>query len=182
MCACQTFAGHNPMASLGYILLHFVPAFPLLTRGGLVVMYRKGSRRILPEAATERDQARGVALSLAGFSFAAVVALILTSRQTEGLPLGLPMYLAFVSFVAFMGAVGLEGHKSTVRADIMAGGLREAGLLSLLLGLIVLLLSAADFPATYRYGLPVLGLGVWLWDHVLALQRNYTDLDLRGPQ
>lgn len=162
------------MRTTGYVLLHLAPLLPLVTRGVLVLRYRRAARRQPPEAAMERDVGRGFSLSLAGFSFAVVVALALVPPG----PPPLPLYLAFVSSLAFLAAAGLEGRKATIRGDMAAGGLREAGVLSLLLGLIVLL-YAADLPVAYRYGLPALGFGVWLWDHGATLRLNRNDLRKR---
>jgi hypothetical protein len=160
------------------VMLHLAPILPVATRSALVLRYPLESQRKPPDQAMQRDVGRNFSLALAGFSFAAVFALIVVAAQGVRLPLELPLYFSFLSFVAFLAAVGLEGHKATVRGDLIADGLREAGVLSLLMGLAVLL-YASDFHAFYRYGLPTIGLAAWAWDHGGAWKRNFKDLRAR---
>jgi hypothetical protein len=151
-------------------LLHLVPAVPLLTRGAIMVVFRELADEVLSEEAMERDSGRNVSLALAGFSFSAVVALVFLESHA-GSSLILPLYFLFLSFIAFLTSSAGEGYKLIRWHDQAVAAAREAGSLSLIMGVIVLL-RVSTLPASYRIFLSLVGIGAWLLEHLMYLRRN----------
>jgi hypothetical protein len=165
------------MSSLLEVLLHLAPLLPLFTRGLLMLRFWKQMTTILPEEALEREQSRSLILSLAGFSFTGLLALvILDSALREKFYLSIFYLLA--SFLAYMWAFNLQGYKANRWQSSAAIGLIESGTLSLLLSVMGILWLPA-FDRGFSISLSLLAAFVWGLDHILRLSFEWRYLSLR---
>lgn len=133
----------------------------------------------LPEPAQDRDANRGYILSLAGFSFTAVAALIVLDATTK-VTLQLPIWFVLVSFLSFLASLNLQSYKSTRWQNQLAAALLEAGTLSLVLAIIALLFGAT-FDRVFQFAAATLALLTWAVDHSVRLwidNRYLTEVDL----
>ena len=144
-----------------------VPLIPLAGRALLCTRWSWLMGDDLPEAAQDRDVQRGFVLSLAGFSFTAVAALIVLDT-TVRVQLQLPIWYVLVSFLAFIATLNLHAYKSSRWQNQLAEALHEAGTLSLVLAIVALLFTTS-FEAVFQWGATALALGVWASDYLVRL-------------
>lgn len=156
-------------------LWYLAPGIPLLSRGILLIRHHGLAFEQLSEEELDRDAHLGVLLTLTGFSFSAVVALVLLEPSVE-VDLGVPVYLVFLSFIALLLASNLQGYKSSRWQDQLATAFSEAGMLSLILALAALLVGG-EFSLFLELFLPCLGVGVWAIDHAVRLRFQWIFLD-----
>lgn len=136
-----------------------------------------------PEAAQDRDVQRGFVLSLAGFSFTAVAAMVVLDTTTQ-LKLQMPIWYVLVSFLAFMATLNLHAYKSSRWQNQLAEALHETGTLALILALVKLIFNAS-FDQGFQWCAALLALGVWSTDYLVRLWLDHRflhekDLALRN--
>jgi hypothetical protein len=166
--------GPLPMAFVSVALslaLHTLPALPLVTRGLLVLSFRELATEPLGEDELDRESGHGLALALAGISFAAVVAVLLMPAPPE-----VPLYFLTLSFLAFLAAMGGERYKSTRWQDQTVAALRDVGVLALLMGLFFL--SPALVNSAALGNLIALAVVGWLVAHGRHLLRVWMYLSV----
>jgi hypothetical protein len=117
------------------------------------------------EEAQEREQQRAVILSLAGFSFTGIVALIILDATI--LPrLHFAVWFLLISFLAYTWSFNAQGYKSKRWQNEIAIGLLEAGGLSLVFA-IVSILAASNFDSAFKLAGASLAVIVALSDLVI---------------
>lgn len=156
------------MLSIQYLHLWLVPFLPVLTRSILMFRHRRLRNDRLSEDELDRQAHRGVILSLSGFSFTAVIALVLLDSTTQ-LSLELPVYYVLLSFVASFAALNIQSYKSTRWDDQLSTGLYEITTLSLMLTLAWIVFRGA-FTMCLRSILIAIVFLPWLSDHVIRLR------------
>ena len=154
-------------------LLMVLPFLPILSRGILLVSFRRLARERLSESELARDQHRAVILIFAGFSFTATLALIVLDPHTQ-IDLGLATYFVLLSFSISLVAINIQSYKSSRWQDQLATALSDVATLSLALALAVIAFQSS-FAASFRVILSGIALVPWFLDHVLrlALQAKY---------
>lgn len=144
------------------------PFAPLITRGLLISSHWKLAADVLSKEQLDREASLGVALTLTGFSFSAVIALALLQPSVT-MDLQLPLYLLFVSFLTLLTAANGESYKGRRWEDQLVTAVREIGTLALTLGLVVLIV-AADFGPVFEASVSTLAIGLWLLDHLVRVR------------
>ena len=158
----------NGMFSIQYLPLWLLPLLPVLTRSILMFRHRRLRSERLGEDELDRQAHRGVILSLSGFSFTAVIALVLLDSTTQ-LNLELPVYYVLLSFVASFAALNIQSYKSTRWQDQLSTALYELTTLSLVLTL-ALIVFRGPFTTCLKSILVAIVLLPWLLDHVIRLR------------
>lgn len=161
------------MRSLAYA----VPLLPLLVRAILTRRFHQSMVEYLPEEAQEREQHRSLILTLAGFSFTGLLALVVLDSALAQ-RFRLPIFYLLTSFLSYMWALNLQGYKARRWHGSLAVGLVEVGSLSLLLSVIALL-WAPTFERSFAAGLSTFACIVWGLDFVLRLTFEYRYLKLK---
>jgi len=158
----------NGVLSFRYLPLWLLPLLPVLTRSILMFRHRRLVSERLCEDELDRQAHRGVILSLSGFSFTAVIALVLLNSTTQ-LSLELPIYYVLWSFAASLAALNTQSYKSTMWQDQMSTALYEITTLSLVLTLASLIVSRGSFTTCLKSILVTIVLLPWLFDHAIRL-------------
>jgi hypothetical protein len=120
------------------------------------VMSRLGSKE------QQRDSTRSFVLTMAGFSFAALIGVVLVSGETDR-DLGLLIYYLVVSFLAFMSAANVQRYKVKQWLDLASDAAIDIGNLALMLGVAAALVG---FGTPYAWPLSITGLVLWTIDFV----------------
>lgn len=121
-------------------------------------------KNIPPEEAQERKQQRSVILSLAGFSFSGVIALVILDATI--IPrLHFAVWFLLISFLSYTWSFNAQGYKSKRWQGEIAIGLLECGGISLILA-IVSILAASNFNTAFKVFGSILALAPALADLV----------------
>lgn len=132
----------------------------------------------LCESEHDREAHRSHIATLAGFSFAALLALLVVdSGLQRGFRLAI-VYL-FISFISYLAALNLQGYKSTRFEDQFATALAEVGSFGLVLA-VVAVLQTSQLGAILASALAVLAVVVWGADHLVRVRLQYYHLSARG--
>src|SRR5215216_782956 len=130
------------------LLPYFLPALPIVIRLLICWRFWPLMMDIPSEEAQEREQQRAVILSLAGFSFTGIVALVILDATI--LPrLHFAVWFLLISFLAYTWSFNAQGYKSKRWQNEIAIGLLESGGLSLILA-IVSILAASNFDSAFK--------------------------------
>jgi hypothetical protein len=128
----------------------------------------------LSHAELDRAGARAIILPLAGFSFSALLALVvLDANRIEGLRS--PIYLLLASFLAFYSSLNLQSYKVRRWEDQLATGLKEAGAGWLLLS-VVAVVQASPAAGSYKTLVAAPAIVVWVADLAIRLTLDYRHL------
>ena len=146
--------------------LPFIPFIPFITRGILSLRFRPKMSETLAEDENDRESHRTLILALAGFSFAALLAIAVLDTTTQRFRL--PTYYLLISFLSYYFALNLQGYKFSRWHDQLGDALVEAASLSLILA--VMAIVWVSYPnELFTWAVSVLALGVWLADHIIRL-------------
>jgi hypothetical protein len=159
---------------MGWLVL--ISAIPILSRGLLAIVYRSSMKTPLREEEMQRETHRSMITALAGFSFTALMGLVVVQGVTK---LGLaPAILSLLwSFLAYMFALNLQGYKFTRGRDMISDALMDSASLALLIA-VSLVLWATDVGWEYKTLVFATSGVVWSLDHALRLK--YTWQYLQG--
>lgn len=121
----------------------WVFVIPFFSRIFMIFKFPEAERVQISESERNIDEHRGLYITLSGFSFSALFALVLaTTSSTANIELlGLSILLMLVSFIMFYGAFTFEGFKYyRWQVDIIEA-ISDTGKISLLLSLLVAIFS-----------------------------------------
>ncbi len=152
-----------------HVLYYLAPLIPLLTRGLLCLTFRSEMSDVLDEEELDRESHRAHIMALAGFSFAALLALVVIDAALLHQNFQLPVYYLMVSFIFYMAALNLQGYKSRRWEDQVGTALMDAASLSLILS-ILSILFLNGFTPQFAWCISLLALSGWLIDHVIRLR------------
>ena len=148
-----------------------VPFVPFLTRGFLCLRFRSKMLDHLGDKELAREAHRSHILTLAGFSFAGLLALVVLERTLAGEFRFGVLYL-LLSFLGFLAALNTQSYKSTRLQDQFGTALMELGSFGLILSVVVVL-RAGQFGSLFTGVLCVLAVSVWGIDHLFRIRRCY---------
>jgi len=155
-------------------LAYAAPALPLGTRALMGVVHRAHMLEILSEDEQDRSSHRAYILSLAGFSFSALLALGLVEATLQA-ELQLSLYYLVISLVSFLAALNLQSYKGARWQDQVATALMEAATLSLLLAAVSVLFLQDGNRAIAVFAAAAIAL-VWGGDHLLRVFYQWSHL------
>jgi hypothetical protein len=89
-----------------------LPFLPVITRAALWAIYSKHVTVRLSAEARDEEAHRSASLAIAGFALTIYVGLVVFDRTLE-----LPIYYAGMSFLAYLAAYSIQGHKKTLLVD-----------------------------------------------------------------
>jgi ABC-type spermidine/putrescine transport system permease subunit I len=150
------------------LLFYLIPFIPLITRTGLAIRWRNKMKIAIPEEAQARNEQRATVLSLAGFSFTVVSAIVLLDNNSEH-KMKLAVWFVLVSFVVFLAAANLQSYKSVFIDTMIYSALVEIGTLSLSLALAALI-CRTSYDDNFKTLVISFMLSVWVIDHVIRLR------------
>jgi hypothetical protein len=131
----------------------------------------------LSEEELDRDSHREYIAAMAGFSFTALIALILLDASFKA-SFRLPIYYLVLSFLAYLFALDLQGYKARRWQDEVGTAAMDVGSLCLMLSIVVLLVTQVN-DSLFSCPLSVLAIGIWLLHHVLHISFDHRFLSER---
>jgi hypothetical protein len=159
-------------------ILFWIPILPLLSRLMLVLRHRVQMKKYLSEKELDRDSHREYIAAMAGFSFTALIALILLDASFKD-SFRLPIYYLVLSFLAYVFALDLQGYKAKRWQDEVGTAAMDVGSLCLMLSIVVLLVTQVN-DSLFSCPLSVLAIGIWLLHHILHISFEHQYLSARG--
>ena len=121
----------------------------------------------LPEEQNDREAHRSLILALAGFSFSALLALVVLDATLRH-DFHFAVYYLLVSFLCYFFALNLQGYKHLRWHDQVGTALMDAASLCLILAIVSIIVSAKHEKSLYL-GLSGLAVFIWLLDYVIRL-------------
>ena len=164
----------NGALSIRYLPLWLLPLLPFITRSVLMFCHRRLASKRLCEDELDRPAHRGLILSLSGFSFTAVIALVLIDSTTQ-LSLEFPIYYSLLSFAASFAAMNAQSYKAKRWHDQLSTSLYEITTLSLVLTLAFIVFQGT-FTMCIKSLLVAIILLPWVSDHAIRLRLQAQNL------
>ena len=155
------------------LLLLFVP---FVMRGILCLAYASVAKELLGDKERQTDAHRSFITSMAGFSFTALMGLVVVQEVSKH-GLLLPIAALTWSFLGYMSALNLQGYKFTRFRDQVSDALMESASLALLLA-ISLVLWSTDAVSPVKVIVSMASAFVWLVDYLIRFslaQRTFRD-------
>jgi hypothetical protein len=143
---------------------YVLPAIPILSRLWMCVRFSKHMGEELQEAEKAPQTHRSVIIPMAGFSFAALLAIALADAKL-GLDLHVATYYLLLSFMSFYFSMSIQSYKYKRWHDIIGNTTLEVASLTLFLAIINILLSKAE--SEMNLYLSFFVAIVWSIDHVI---------------
>lgn len=148
--------------------------FPVATRFALGMRFWRHVGDVLPKEQLDRETHRQYILTLAGFSFTALIAIAVLDRALRQ-NFALPTLYLLLSFMLFLLAANVQGYKARRWQDDFASAATEAATLGMILSIIAILFTG-DLVAQGGRIIAILGVGIWLLDHIIRLRIEYSYL------
>lgn len=156
------------MPQLPTTLLYAIPLLPGIMRWLCLLRFTRLLRAHLSEDELDRDNHKAHILALAGFTFAALLALIAFDAATAS-KFPFAIYDLFLSFVSFTSALNLQHYKSTRWQDQVGTALTDIGAF----GQYLAVLNLASLSHLSKPMLSVfftVALGAWVVDYLVRLR------------
>jgi hypothetical protein len=152
-------------------LLFGLPTAAVVVRMGMMAMFVLLPSEVLKPAELDRAGNRAIILPLAGFSFSALLALVvLDATRVSGLRV--PILLLLASFLAFYSSLNLQSYKIRRWEDQLGTALKEAGSGWLLFSVVAVVQSSpAGVGFTRVVALPAIA--VWVIDFGVRILIDY---------
>ena len=151
--------------SIGSFFWYAAPAIPIITRGVVSLKFRRYMAEIMPEEENDRDTHTTYILALAGFSFSALLALVVVDSQVKKqMDLNVPIFYLLASFLCYYFALNLQGYKFRRWHDQIGDALIDSAGLSLMLSV-----AHVALKTSYGIWIAVVAFAVWLVDHGIRI-------------
>ncbi len=148
-------------------IYYFIPILPIIVRIIVLIKFRSQWKKRLPNEAQDRNAHRTHIMTLAGFTFSALLAVALLEKTI--IPnLQFALYYLLISFLFFVSAYNIQGYKEYLWQDQLATALTESATLSLICSVIAILILKKD-TIPYIFFIIVLAAFIWLSDHCLRV-------------
>jgi hypothetical protein len=155
---------------------YWLPLLPLATRGLFVVWPFQGELQCNPDEEQQaRDEHRGYAINLAGFTFSAFLAVALLGATTQA-GLSVTVYYLLLSFLGYFASICIQSYKAQLWQDQIGTIALDIGTLSLLLAISSVLYVGA-LTLTMSLILTFIVAATWTTDHVIRLYILRTHLE-----
>lgn len=152
-------------------LLFCLPLLPFFVRMFVWFFLWKKLQIVLKPAVANREHSQGVVLSLAGFSFTALMGLAVVDATTKQ-ELQYAVYFSLTSFLSFFWAYGIQAYKKNFLHDQIADTFVQAANLSLMLVIITVLSSTLGW-TTMTICITFIVLATWLFDFLIRTLVDY---------
>ncbi|MHA1874877.1 MAG: hypothetical protein ACTSUC_00355, partial [Promethearchaeota archaeon] len=148
---------------------------PIMVRIIFAIIIRKNLNDFLPEKENDRTDIRSYTLSLAGFTFAALIALVFIETKNQR-DCQVPIYFVFISFIFYLFALNIQGYKSRRWHDLLSDTLLETASLCLIVT-VISLLFITSLDRIFIYLISSFSILVWLTDFVIrvTILKHYYD-------
>lgn len=160
------------------LIFYIIPLFPLIIRFLFTGVMKGNLKDILPETENDRSEIRSYILALGGFSFTALVGLIVLEPSIKQ-SIQFSIYYVFVSFISYFFALNLQGYKSKRWHDIISDALIETASLCLILT-VISLLFVSNLNEVFTYIISTLAILIWLLDFIIRLNIQIDYLNKKG--
>jgi hypothetical protein len=138
------------------------PFLPTVTRGFMSQWFRSLMFEELEESEKDRDTHRSVIIPMAGFSFTALLALVVAEAGLQ-LEFQLSIYFLFLSFLGYFVSLNLQSYKSCRWHDLVSITLIETASFSLILAIINIIMTKMH--GDMYFNLSLVAIVVWIMDH-----------------
>lgn len=149
------------------ILCYFLPAIPFFTRSVLFFRYKPLMLIKLDTTEQDRTAHRSHIQFLAGFSFSALIAIVILDTTLDN-NFQLSIYYLFISFLGYMAALNIQGYKIFRWQDHLVTALVDSASLCLILSVVTILITE-NFNRTLAYFLTFIAMVIWIGDHYLRI-------------
>jgi len=155
----------------------FIFLVPILIRVMMVIKYQKATFVQIEEAERNTTEHRGLFLTLSGFSFSALFALVLatTSSTANVQLLGTSILLMLVSFIMFYGFFTFEGFKYHRWQVDVIDTMSDIGKIALLLSLLAAIYSTS-IDKTVKLTCLLFFFLFWLFSFLIHIKARYSYL------
>ncbi|MDP8217680.1 MAG: hypothetical protein P9M03_03025 [Candidatus Theseobacter exili] len=124
--------------------------------------------KVVPtEKENQRSEHRNFASLFAGFSFSALLAIVVF-QDTAKQSFPTTTYYLFISFIFYYCALNVQSYKGPRWQDQLGNVFMDTGSLSLILSIVSCMYRLQPFYMVY-YILIFLGIAVWVVDHIIRL-------------
>lgn len=144
-------------------LSYVAPIVPIAVRILSAIVFWRAAKGWLDEDEKQVDEHRTLIVALAGFSLAGI-AIIGTQSEPK---YGPPLFDILVSFLLYLGSLGVQSWKDRRWHDLLGDALRDAGNSAMLLfsvRLAVLAAAGLAWPNSQVWVVATLAAAVWLLD------------------
>ncbi|MDH4270929.1 MAG: hypothetical protein OEW18_03020 [Candidatus Aminicenantes bacterium] len=152
-------------------IFYILPVFPIVTRGILYQKFQKETKDVLTKKKQDKESHRTYIMTLAGFSFSGLLAMVVldtTLRQD----FRFSIYYLFMSFLGYVFALNLQGYKATRWQDQLATASMDMASLCLILSILSILMTQ-NFSPAFVYPMSIVAILIWLIDHGLRLRFGF---------
>ena len=150
------------MKLLWNFAVFLAPLAPCVVRAVLALRYRGQLSERLGDEQRDTEAHRAQLLTLAGFSFSGLIAVIVLNA-TLRYDFHTVIYYLLLSFLGFLLSLNIQGYKFTRGLDLFSTAVMDTATLSLILA-IVAMLFAAGLDVRFASATSVLACSVWLLD------------------
>jgi len=149
-------------------VFYILPFFPIVTRGILYLKFQKEMNDILEKEELNKESHRTYIMTMAGFSFTGLLAMVvLDATRPQGYQF--TIYYLFMSFLGYIFALNLQSYKAKRWQDQLATASLDMASLCLILSILSILITN-NFSPAFAYPLSIVVILIWLIDHGLRLK------------
>lgn len=152
-------------------MLWLVPALPIPLRLAVMILFALTPGRKLTPSELDRAGARAIILPMAGFSFSALLALVVLDASRT-LKLQEPILLLLLSFLGYYSSLSLQSYKLWLWQDQLGTALREAASGWLLFS-VVAIVNMARSSGSFAPLVTSLAVGVWSIDVLIRISIDF---------
>ena len=153
-----------------------LPFIPLVTHMLIIIFNCKKMCVVLSQNELDRDTHRSYILALSGFSFTALLAVVLL-EATVVQGLHFVIYYLLLSFLFFLAALNIQGYKAKRWQDELATSFADIATLSLILSIIFVLFSPNfknNFDIRFSVSITILASLIWALDHFYRIYLQFS--------
>lgn len=150
------------------LIFYSIAFFPIMTRGILCLNFLKEMKDTLSEKELDKESHRTHILTLAGFSFSGLLAIVVLDVALRQ-DFHFAIYYLLISFLGYLVALNLQSYKAKRWEDQLATAFMDTASLCLILS-VLSILNSQKFSPNFAYALSILAISIWLIDHWLRLR------------
>jgi low temperature requirement protein LtrA len=161
-------------------IFYSIAFFPIITRGILYLNFPNEMKDTLSKEELDKESHRTHILTLAGFSFSGLLAIVVLDVALRQ-DFHFSIYYLLMSFLGYLVALNLQSYKAKRWEDQIATAFMDIASLCLILSVLSILISQKFSPG-FAYPLSILAISIWLIDHWLRLRFQWKYLKEKGEK
>ncbi len=157
------------------MLKYLWPFFPVSGYVFIFIICKKAVKKELSPEAQARSEHRSHIGIFVGFTFSALLAVLLLSSENSSLHPGVVIYYLLVGYISLMASYKMQGYKFSMGLDLVATGLSDIGFLSLDLAIVTIILQISKQQSELLV-VSIFMLLVWAGDYLYRIRILYNQL------